>query len=243
MKLLVSAVNENEAREAIAGKADIIDVKNPSEGALGANYPWIIKRIRQLTPENIEVSCTIGEAPGIPATMSLAALGAASTGVDYIKVGLYGLAKVENAVHLIRNITKAIKDAQPSIKVVATGYADAQRIGAIDPLQTPRIAYEGNADFAMLDTAIKDGQSLLKFLNKAQLETFISEARKYHLKTALAGSLRKEDLIFVQELGADVVGLRGAACANGDRISGKVKREKVQELIEIINAQMDSTQN
>jgi uncharacterized protein (UPF0264 family) len=241
LKLLVSAVNESEAREAIAGKADIIDVKNPSEGALGANYPWIIKRIRQLTPENIEVSCTIGEAPGLPATMSLAALGAATTGVNYIKAGLYGLETVEAAVHLVRNITKSVKDVQPSIKVVATGYADAQRIGAIDPLQVPKIAYEGNADFAMLDTAIKDGQSLLTFLNHTQLKIFISEAREYHLKTALAGSLRKEDLVFVQGLGADVVGLRGAACVDGDRINGKIKREKVQELIEIINAKKDRT--
>ncbi len=52
MKLLISPMNENEALEAIAGGADIIDVKNPKEGALGANYPWIIKRIKEVTPKN-----------------------------------------------------------------------------------------------------------------------------------------------------------------------------------------------
>ena len=36
MKLLVSVVSAEEARLALAGGADIIDVKDPSEGALGA---------------------------------------------------------------------------------------------------------------------------------------------------------------------------------------------------------------
>src|SRR4030066_1139496 len=122
MKVLISIVDEEKAVEAIAGGADIIDVKNPMEGALGANFPWVIKRIRQITPENIEVSCTLGEVPNLPGSMSLAALGAATTGVDYIKAGLYGLKTPEDAVYLMRNVVKAAKDFNPSIKVVVSGY-------------------------------------------------------------------------------------------------------------------------
>jgi len=234
LKLLISPVNENEAVEAIAGKADIIDVKNPREGSLGANYPWVISRIRQLAPKEIEVSCTIGEAPSLPATMSLAALGAASTGVNYIKAGLWGLKTTEEAVYQLQNISRAVKESYPSLNVVATGYADAERIGTVNPMFIPEIAYKANADFAMLDTAIKDGKSLFTFLEKDQLETFISKARDFGLKTALAGSLSKEDLPTIKELGPDVVGLRGAACANGDRANGQITREKVQELASIL---------
>jgi (5-formylfuran-3-yl)methyl phosphate synthase len=234
LKLLVSPINENEALEAIAGRADIIDVKNPKEGALGANYPWVIQRIRKLTPKDIEVSCTIGEAPHLPATMALAALGAATTGVNYIKAGLRGLRTDQEAINLLQDITKAIKESYPSINVVATGYADAERIGAVSPMQIPEIAHKANVDFAMLDTAIKDGKNLFSFLTTNQLKTFISEAQDYGLRTALAGSLSKEDLLSVQALGADVVGVRGAACDNGDRISGQITRRKVQELVEII---------
>ena len=39
MKLLVSVVSGVEARRALAGGADIIDVKDPHEGALGAPSP------------------------------------------------------------------------------------------------------------------------------------------------------------------------------------------------------------
>jgi len=234
LKLLISPTNETEAVEALAGGADIIDVKNPKEGALGANFPWIIKRIREITPENVEVSCTLGEVPNLPGAVSLAALGAATTGVNYIKAGLYGLKTPEEAIYLMQNVVKAAKECNPSIKVVATGYADADRIGAVSPLLVPEIAHKAQADIAMLDTAIKDGKSLFAFLTMEQLRSFVDAAHNYGLKVALAGSLKKEELPAVHALGADVAGLRGAACTSSDRINGQITREKVRELVEIV---------
>jgi uncharacterized protein (UPF0264 family) len=234
LKLLISPKNEKEAVEAVAGGADIIDVKNPEEGPLGANFPWVIRRIRQVTPANIEVSCTLGEVPNLPGSMALAALGAAATGVNYIKAGLYGLKTLEEAVYLMRSVTKAAKEYNPAIKVVASGYADAARISTVDPLVVPKIAHEAKADIAMLDTAIKDGKNLFDFLTKPQLRRFVEATHSYGLKAALAGSLQKEDLPVICALGADVVGLRGAACTLNDRVNGQITREKVQELVEIV---------
>ena len=234
MKLLISPKTEQEAVEAIAGGADIIDVKNPKEGPLGANFPWIIKRIRQITPKNTEVSCTLGEVPNLPGSMALAALGAATTGVNYIKAGLYGLKTPEEAVYLIQSVSKAAKDYNPSIKVVSSGYADAGRISTVDPLLVPKITHEAQADIAMIDTAIKDGKSLFTFLTKPQLRHFVEATHNHGLKAALAGSLKKEDLSVVHALGADVVGLRGAACTLSDRVNGEITREKVRELVEVL---------
>jgi uncharacterized protein (UPF0264 family) len=234
LKLLISPKNEKEAVEAVAGGADIIDVKNPKEGPLGANFPWIIRRIRQVTPANIEVSCTVGEVPNLPGSMALASLGAAATGVNYIKAGFCGLKTLEEAVYLMRNVTKAAKEYNPAIKVVASGYADASRVSTVDPLLVPEIAYEAKADIAMLDTAIKDGKSLFTFLTKSQLRSFVDAAHSYGLKVALAGSLQKEDLPEVYALGADVAGVRAAACTLSDRVNGQITKEKVQELAEIV---------
>lgn len=232
MKLLISPADEIEAAEAVAGGADIIDVKNPKEGALGASFPWVTKRIRQITPANIEVSCAIGDLPNLPCTAALAALGAAATGVDYVKVGLYGVKTKEEAVYLMQNVTKAVKDCNPAVKVVATAYADAKRIGSVDPLFVPDIARDAEADVAMIDTAIKDGKNLFTYLTTDQLGRFVSTAHVYGLKAALAGSLRKEDLPAVYALGADIMGLRGAACTSGDRVNGRITRENVQALVE-----------
>jgi uncharacterized protein (UPF0264 family) len=234
LKLLISPKSETEAAEAIAGGADIIDVKNPKEGPLGASFPWVIQRIRQITPASIEVSCTIGEMPNLSGSMSLAALGAATTGVDYVKAGLYGLKTQGEAVNLMRNVGKAAKNHNSAIKVVVSGYADADRINTVDPLLVPKIAHEAKADIAMLDTAIKDGKNLFTFLTKTQLQRFVTETHSYGLKAALAGSLRKEDLPVVYSLGADVVGVRGAACTQSDRVNGQITREKVRELVEVV---------
>jgi len=234
LKLLISPKDEKEAVEAIAGGADIIDVKNPKEGALGANFPWVIKRIREIAPKNVEVSCALGDVPNLPGVISLAALGAAITSVDYVKAGLYGLKTKEEAVYLMQNVTRAVKDYNSSIKVVATGYADARRVGSVNPMLIPDIAHEAEADIAMIDTAIKDGKNLFAFLTISQLRSFVDATHDHGLKAALAGSLKKEDLPTVYALGADVVGLRGAACTHGDRVDGRITRETVRELVEVV---------
>ena len=54
------------------------------------------------------------------------------------------------------------------------------------------------------------------------------------MEAALAGSLRKQDLPVVYDLGADMAGLRGAACTNSDRDKGQMTRELVQELVETV---------
>ncbi|HKM59742.1 MAG TPA: (5-formylfuran-3-yl)methyl phosphate synthase [Candidatus Bathyarchaeia archaeon] len=234
MKLLISPMNEKEASEAIAGGADIIDVKNPQEGALGANFPWVIKRIREIAPRKIQVSCALGDVPNLPGSISLAALGAASLGVDYIKVGLYGFKTPREAVFLLQNVNKAAKECNPKIKVVATGYADAERISTLDPMLIPEIASLAQVDLAMIDTAVKDGKNIFNFLAVKQLEKFVDEAHKLGLEAALAGSLRKQDLPVVYGLGADVAGLRGAACTNSDRDNGQITRKLVHELVETV---------
>jgi len=234
LKLLISPMNEQEALEAIAGGADIIDVKNPKEGALGANYPWIIKRIKEITPKNIEVSCTLGEVGNFPGSVSLAALGAASLGVNYIKVGLYGIKTPQEAIFLLQNVNRAAKECNPKIKVAVAGYADAEKIGAINPLLIPEIAYKAQVEVAMIDTSVKDGKNLFDHLSIDELKKFVNSAHSFGLEAALAGSLRKQDLPVVYGLGADIAGLRGAACTNSNRVTGQITRKIVSELVEVV---------
>jgi uncharacterized protein (UPF0264 family) len=234
LKLLISPANVKEAAEAIAGGADIIDVKNPQEGALGANFPWVIKQIRELAPKNVRVSCALGDVPNLPGSVSLAALGAATLGVDYIKVGLCGCNTAREAVYLLQNVNKAAKGCNPKIKVAAVGLADEQRIDSLDPMQIPSIAFKARVEVAMLDTGVKDGKNLFSYVKDTQLEEFVDCSHQFGLEVALAGSLRKQDLPVIYRLGADIAGLRGAACTNSDRVRGEIKRALVEELVETI---------
>ena len=234
MKLLISPQNSKEAIEAIAGGADIIDVKNPKEGPLGANFPWVIKEIKQLIPDSVELSCTLGEAPNLPGSMSLAAYGAASLGVNYVKVGLSGVQTVQKAVNLLEAVVQATKMCNSKSKVVAAGYGDYLRANSIEPQLVVQAAFIAKADLAMLDTALKDGKNLFDFQSLQQLEAFIGTAHKHSLGAALAGSLQAKDLSIIKGLGADFVGLRGAACQNNNRDTGYITRERVKELVESI---------
>ena len=206
MKLLISPQNPKEAQEAIAGGADIIDVKNPREGPLGASFPWVIKEIKQFLPAGVELSCTLGEAPSLPGSMALAAYGGASLGVDYVKAGLGGVKTLPEATALLEGIVKAAKQCNPKVKVVAAGYADYQRAQSIEPMLVVQAAVQAKADLAMLDTAVKDGKNLFDFQSNSQLKAFVEAAHGHGLGAALAGSLRAQDLPVVYGVGADFVG-------------------------------------
>jgi uncharacterized protein (UPF0264 family) len=231
---LISPINTQEAREAIDGGADIVDVKNPKEGSLGANFPWVIRNIREITPKNMKVSATLGDVPYKPGTVALAAAGAIVSGADYIKVGLYGTTNYSEALEVMENVVKTVDEFNSDAIVVAAGYADAHRVGAVDPMEIPKIAADSGSDLAMVDTAVKDGKTLFDFMNEETLSHFTEQTHEYGLKSALAGSVTEEQLPILAELGCDVVGIRGAACIGGDRNSGSIHHEAVARLKQIV---------
>ena len=77
MRLLVSVVSADEARRALAGGADIIDVKDPREGALGAPSPRVLSEVVAAVGGAAPVSVALGDLPALPHTAALAARGAA----------------------------------------------------------------------------------------------------------------------------------------------------------------------
>ena len=230
MLLLISPINTDEAHEAIEGGADIVDVKNPKEGSLGANFPWVIRNIRNITPEGMHVSATLGDVPYKPGTVSLAAAGAVVSGADYIKVGLYGTKNYDEALEVMENVVRSVREFDKNALVVASGYADAHRVGAVDPMEIPKVAAEAGADLAMVDTAVKDGKTLFDFMDLDKLQEFNNMIHDHGLKSALAGSIKKNQLKLLYDVGCDVVGIRGAACTGGDRNKGSIHRSAVSEL-------------
>ena len=235
IKLLVSPQSIAEVYETIKGNLiDIIDIKRPAEGSLGANFPWVIKKVRDIIPKPTELSATLGDLPNLPGTAALAAFGLAHCGVDYIKAGIKGPKTMADSIFLMKQICHAVRDLNSDLKVVAAGYADAERFGGISPLKIPDIAAEAEADIAMLDTAIKDGKRLFDFLKVPELVQFVEISHEYGLQAALAGSITKEDLKPLLNIRPDIIGVRGALCEQNDRLNGQIKSEKVREFIQIV---------
>jgi hypothetical protein len=228
MKLLISPINPEEAIAAYEGGADIVDVKNPKEGSLGANFPWIISSVKESINSGKPISATIGDFNFKPGTASLAALGAAVAGADYIKVGLFDVQTEEQALEMLTNITKAVKSFDPEKKVVGSGYSDYERINSINPQLLPAIGAKAGVDVVMVDTGIKDGRSTFEFMDEEELTKFTTAIRKEGLLSALAGTLKFEDLPALRRIDPDIIGVRGMVCG-GDRTS-VIKAELVEKL-------------
>jgi (5-formylfuran-3-yl)methyl phosphate synthase len=220
MKVLISPTSLEEAEAVLAGGADIIDIKNPAEGSLGANFPWVIRRVAErLKGQPITLSATLGDLPHKPGTAALAALGAIQAGARYIKAGLYGTRDYGQALEVMSAVARTCREADPTLLPVAAGYADYRRFGGLDPLTIVRVARDSGAALVMLDTAVKDGTSLFDALSEGEIAGFLSAAGAAGLATALAGSLRASDLDTLGRLGVDIVGIRGAVCRGGDRLT------------------------
>src|SRR5690606_9120211 len=214
---------------------DIVDVKKPDEGSLGANFPWVIRDIRDVVPADKPVSATVGDVPYKPGTVAQAALGAVVSGATYIKVGLYGCTTPDQGIEVMRAVVRAVKDHRPDALVVASGYADAHRIGCVNPLSLPDIASRSGADAAMLDTAIKDGTRLFDHVPPDACAEFVRLAHAAGLLAALAGSVQRTDLASLTRIGTDIVGVRGAVCEGGDRNAGRIR----PHLVAAFRAEMD----
>ena len=227
MRLLVSPRDIEEAKRSSA--ADIIDVKRPAEGSLGANFPWVIRAVRNLSGK--PVSAAIGDFDFKPGGAALAAYGAAHAGADYIKIGLMfdGSARAEE---VIEAVVKAVKDEFPEKYVVIAAYSDYARLGTISPIAMSPIAAAAGADVAMVDTGMKDGKSTFDFMNEESLREFTVLNREGGMQTALAGSLQFEDLPSLRRINPDIIGVRGMVC--GGNRNATIQEDLVVRLARMV---------
>lgn len=233
IQLLISPKTIEEAKIVISSQVDIVDCKNPEEGSLGANFPGVIKKMKDMLPRNSSqmLSATIGDFPNLPGSASLAALGAAVSGADIIKVGLKGPKNIEEGIYLMKNVVKAVKDYNKDIYVVTAGYADYVRMdSSLDFLAIPTIAAKAGAEIAMLDTYIKDDKNLFDFLNVNQLIEFKNKANELNLKVALAGNLKNSVLAKIKKINPEIIGVRSMVCEGHDRNKGTIRLDLIENL-------------
>jgi (5-formylfuran-3-yl)methyl phosphate synthase len=213
MRLLVSVVSAQEARRALAGGADIIDVKDPREGALGAPSPRVLSDVVRAVGGAAPVSAALGDLPNLPHTAALAARGAALTGAGYVKVGLRGVRELDGAVALMSAVADAVG---PQTAVIAAAYADADALDppGLAPGWLPELVDRVGISGALVDTFVKDGRGLYGWLSESELADLIARTHNAGASFGVAGQLTSGQL---RRVAADVVGVRSAVCRGGDR--------------------------
>ena len=90
MSSMLASVNSlAEAQLVERYKVDIIDLKEPAGGALGALPTAAVKQIVSGLQPSTLISATIGDLPMQPELVTAAVAAMAATGVDYVKIGFF----------------------------------------------------------------------------------------------------------------------------------------------------------
>jgi FolB domain-containing protein len=224
--MLASVTNPAEAETVRGCDADIVDIKNPSDGALGALGSRILAEILRAVAGRRLVSAAAGASHASPGAAVEAATAVAGSGVDYVKIGLStdatGAATVEALGALAgraRLVGVLFADHAPSLDFV--------RLMA-------RAGFAG----AMLDTAAKGQGRLLDHMNVAALHDFVDRCRAENLLAGLAGSLEAPDIPRLLPLCPDALGFRGALC-HGRVRTGEIDRAAVRLVRDLIPREPD----
>ena len=222
-RMLASVRNLEEAKIVYQGGADIIDIKEPNEGALGAVPITEIHRVVDDLWEKCVVSATVGDLPADTIKINEKVIQTAETGVDYVKIGMFSERHIESCLPNLIHCTNI------GISIIAVFFADME----FDVDLAIKAAADARLKGVMLDTARKGYGSLLTHKNIMQLEYFVNRAKQNKLLTGLAGSLTTEDIPTLLKAMPDYVGFRTALCDSNIRI-GSLNKQALQSVRELI---------
>ena len=207
--MLASVNSLEEALIALQANVDIIDLKQPEFGALGALDTQQVTAIVTRLAHSKPISATIGDLPMQADLIVNAVKDMADTGVDFIKIGFFPDQDWHEVIIKLHRLT------QQSLKLIAVLFADQQP----DFNTIEQFALAGFTG-VMLDTMDKSNGSLTQVMQLADIKHFVHIAKRHHLLCGLAGSLRKTDISTLLLLQADYLGFRGALCTDHQRTAG-----------------------
>jgi (5-formylfuran-3-yl)methyl phosphate synthase len=220
-RLLVSVRDVAEARTALEVGVDLLDLKEPTRGPLGAVDVSTVREVVEFVAGRTPVSVALGELLDL-ADAPRGSL-AISHGVRYFKLGLADCTLDPDWVARWKNVVDAIP---PSAAPVAVVYADGASVAAPGIEVVLEAASFVGCRAVLVDTAIKDGRGLLDHWSPALLRRFLAEARGRGLITVIGGGLTLDTIPLAAECSPDYVAVRGAACS-GPR-TGALSAERLR---------------
>jgi uncharacterized protein (UPF0264 family) len=217
-KLLISVRSAEEAREAVAGGASVIDIKEPRNGPLGAANRSTWNEVRTVVAEGAAAAKGLG---GSELVLSAAMgellerrdpeLTAELQGFAYAKIGLAGCRSVPDWMRLWRDWIDELPETCSPVAVV---YADSGA-SAPEPLDVLAAARTTRARALLIDTCDKSRGDLWQWMDDGRLAELVTLARQERFKVALAGSLSLETLPRAMRFQPDWIAVRGAVCRAG----------------------------
>ena len=222
---LASVTSVEEARVALAGGADIIDMKNPRSGALGALPLNTIAATVKSINHKTQTSATTGDLKADSGCIPDAVRAMHATGVDFIKTGFF------HGSGSFIDLIDSLKPEASFCKLIAVLFADQP----LDMSLLPRLA-EAGFHGVMLDTASKQGMGLRASLSDSKISQFVQSCRQLGLVSGLAGQLTTQDIHPLMQMTPDYLGFRSALCKQHQRTRA-ISARAVVNVSDLINRQ------
>lgn len=207
---------------ALENGADIIDLKDPNNGALGALPIETIQQIVAHVQGQKLISATVGDLPLCTAAHIEALINQlhllASTGVDIIKIGFFcaesNQLNHKAALEAINNYAKMCLPI--TVKLIAVLFAEDMQEAAYshDFMQQLYLSYFSGL---MIDTANKNGKSFLDYNAPEDYENLAKTTISHGFSFGVAGSLQTQHIAAAKLLNPSYIGFRGGVCTNNER--------------------------
>lgn len=238
-RLLVSVRNRHEANVAAEHGADIVDVKEPTHGALGFAGADLVDDILRELDGRVPVSAALGEWREWDGSGPCPVV---SGRLAFVKLGLATAAEPlplnetwQDAEARIRlRISVAARwsdDLRPNW--ISVAYADHQAAAAPPPEHVLQQAVQSGSGGLLVDTFSKDGRNVFQKMDANQLQQLREKCRRHQLLFTLAGQLTLADAAQIRELAPDIVGVRGAVC-EGEQRTAEISGPKIEQFREAI---------
>lgn len=231
-QLLVSVKNVEEALLAWHASVDVIDLKDPNVGALGALDALMTQKIatqidlsRQKTPtQNTMLSATVGENHASKTILVNAIIEKSAAGIHLIKIAVNPYFKDDVFLSEIKTLINLHR-----LKLIAVFYAEKN----IDYKLIKRLADIGFYG-VMIDTENKSN-SLISHMDKFDLQEIVNLCKKNGLVIGVAGSLKPQNIATLIQFEPTYIGFRSGICYQYMRNNG-VDASKLAEAIKLLQS-------
>lgn len=225
-QLLISVTSIEEAKIAIENGADIIDLKDPNKGALGAlsieQINSIVTYVKAQNIAKVNTSATIGDLPMQTDLISRHVAELSKTKVDFIKIGFFEANDYQPCLDALHASTIA------GLKLIAVLFAESTY-----PASLIEAIKQAGFIGVMLDTFNKNGLTLLDFYSEKELKELAKVVVNGGLSFGLAGSLKLQHIALVKEINPTYIGFRGGVC-DEDKRRLSLNAEKIKAIRKIL---------
>lgn len=225
-RLLVSVTSAAEAIIARDNGADLIDVKDPTQGSLGAKSPSVWREVLAAVGAQTPVSAALGELQDD----NVFELARQTQGLAFAKVGL---AHTKLAGWAWQDRWREWRSCLASgVQPVLVLYADGDACGAPPAPELFQFVVSEQVPVLLIDTFHKDRGRLLDIFEGWKLADMLHHFQLSNFRIVLAGSLRLADLPQLLPLRPHYVAVRGAVCRDSRTgpIDGALVREWSQAI-------------